>query len=270
MKNDILTAGEVVMREGVVGRININDYSATGGNLILTNLRIIYVITKHKEIDCVISLSEIARKENKFDIYSDTPNVVKIRLKSGMLYEFSVKKGEKSLWEADIEKAIDEYMKKYPPSVTGKTPIEETIELEEISEEIEEIEEQSLQYAGQQNDTILTTKKDINSLAVIAAVLSPIAGIFFKHGFWLFLLIGIGFCYWDESVLHHSGHDTMKLTKAYLIPVYLFKRARMLGTGMEYFVLWILTFIIGIIGSFTNLHFWIKLLEIIKEIATKS
>ena len=104
----------------------------------------------------------------------------------------------------------------------------------------------------------------------LLVIIAPIAGIFFEHGFLLFLLIGIGFCYWDESILHHSGYDTLSFNKQFIIPVYLFKRARLLKKGMEYFILWILTFITGIIFTFTSLSFWIKLLETIQTMITQS
>lgn len=277
VKNDILMGNEVVIRESAAGRINVSDGTASGGNLILTNLRIIYVITKHTEIDCVVPLSEVAKKADKFDIYSNTPNVVKIGTKSGMLYEFSVRKGEKSLWEKDMEKTISEYIEKYPVD-------EPELELEEVIEEIEEVEEmgeaeesshkQEVTKTKTAKNTVTQIKTDasnistVKSLAVIAAVAAPLAGIFFKHGFWIFLIMGMGFCYWDESVLHHSGYNTLKLGKGYLIPVYLFKRAKMLKTGMEYFVVWIVTFIIGVIGSFTNIPFWIRLFEAIQTMST--
>lgn len=269
MRNDILIAGETVIREGIANRITINRNCATGGYLILTNLRMIYIITKHKEIDCIIPFSEVAHKEADFDIYSDIPNIVKIRDKNGFLYEFSVRKGEKSLWESDIKKALVEYEQKHPLEESNLEEIVEEQEGADTLQEIIDVTETASDKSSEKIGSVAEEKAATSPLAIICVVIAPIAGIFFEYGFWLFLLIGIGFCYWDESILYHSGYDTLSLTKTYLIPVYLFKRARLLKRGMEYFVLWFFSFFIGIVFTFTSLSFWIKLLETLQTIITQ-
>jgi len=61
--------------------------------------------------------------------------------------------------------------------------------------------------------------------------------------FYISLLINIGLGYLDERTLKNAGVDTRAYGKmAWLIPVYLWKRAKALGQTPAYFWCWIVTF----------------------------
>ncbi len=45
-----------------------------------------------------------------------------------------------------------------------------------------------------------------------------------------------GLSYIDEKKLKASGYDTKSLGSIWIIPVYLFKRAKMLGQSYGYFI----------------------------------
>jgi hypothetical protein len=81
--------------------------------------------------------------------------------------------------------------------------------------------------------------------------LSPIVGIFFEMlgivliGMpWLIFpdVIALALCiylaYVDQRRLKAAGHDTSKMGPPWLVPVYLFKRARMLEHKLTYFIVW--------------------------------
>jgi TusA-related sulfurtransferase len=59
------------------------------------------------------------------------------------------------------------------------------------------------------------------------------------------LFLNILICAADYSVLKNAGHDTKKFGGwAWLVPVYLFKRAKSLNQGEGYFVTWMICFVI--------------------------
>ena len=47
---------------------------------------------------------------------------------------------------------------------------------------------------------------------------------------------------WDEKKLKAAGHDTLGMGAAWIVPVYLYKRARVLRQSNGYFVVWCVTF----------------------------
>jgi hypothetical protein len=89
------------------------------------------------------------------------------------------------------------------------------------------------------------------NLIVWLLALSPIVGIFFEMlgivliGMpWLIvpdvvaLALSIYLGYADQRKLKAMGHDTSRLGPPWLVPIYLFKRARMLKHKLTYFIVW--------------------------------
>jgi hypothetical protein len=81
--------------------------------------------------------------------------------------------------------------------------------------------------------------------------LSPIVGIFFElTGFVLIglpipilpdvvvLALSIALGYADQKKLRAIGYDTSKIGSPWLVPIYLFKRARLLKHPLSYFIVW--------------------------------
>jgi len=87
-----------------------------------------------------------------------------------------------------------------------------------------------------------------------------VAGLIYKNAFraalaqqsgtfwWVTLAINIGLCWLDERNLRAAGIDTSKFGKmVWLIPVYLYQRAKALDHTLAYFVVWIVCFVILVI-----------------------
>jgi len=58
------------------------------------------------------------------------------------------------------------------------------------------------------------------------------------------LIINIVFCYMDAGNLKKQGFDTSNIM-AWLVPVYLYKRAKLLNQNMAYFAVWCVLFSIS-------------------------
>ena len=89
------------------------------------------------------------------------------------------------------------------------------------------------------------------NLIVWLSALSPIVGIFFEMlgivligAPWLIvpdvIALGLSVClaYLDRKKLDAKGYDRSKLGPPWLVPIYLFKRARMLKHKLTYFIVW--------------------------------
>lgn len=66
---------------------------------------------------------------------------------------------------------------------------------------------------------------------------------------WLVLMANIGLCVADEKNLKAAGYDAPHLGWTLLIPVYLWKRATILGQKKNYFYAWIIVFVISMIAG---------------------
>jgi len=66
--------------------------------------------------------------------------------------------------------------------------------------------------------------------------------------FWyITLLLNISLSYWDEKRLKNAGINTSKFSGfVWLVPVYLFQRAKSLKQSKAYFIVWIVMFILVI------------------------
>ncbi|MGL5126416.1 MAG: DUF4339 domain-containing protein [Fusobacteriaceae bacterium] len=59
------------------------------------------------------------------------------------------------------------------------------------------------------------------------------------------LAINLAICYYDEKLLRKAGHNIDKV-QSYLIPVYLFKRAKLLKHSNAYAITWIVLFVLSL------------------------
>lgn len=60
---------------------------------------------------------------------------------------------------------------------------------------------------------------------------------------WLTVVLNIGLSLLDERRLKKAGYDTREMGASWLVPVYLYKRARVLGQKPVHFVGWMICFI---------------------------
>jgi len=62
--------------------------------------------------------------------------------------------------------------------------------------------------------------------------------------FWFVsLALNIALCYWDARKLRQAGHDTAKFKGwVWLVPVYLYQRAKAMKQNLAYFIVWIVCF----------------------------
>ena len=95
------------------------------------------------------------------------------------------------------------------------------------------------------------TVASASNLIIWILALSPIVGIFFElTGFVLLglpvpilpdiavIALSIYFGYADQKKLKAIGHDTSKMGPPWLVPIYLFKRARILKHKLSYLIVW--------------------------------
>ena len=66
--------------------------------------------------------------------------------------------------------------------------------------------------------------------------------------FWVTLILNIVLSVLDEKNLQKSHIDTAPFGSAFLVPVYLFKRAKVLNQNMAYFIVWIACFAVALIS----------------------
>jgi hypothetical protein len=78
----------------------------------------------------------------------------------------------------------------------------------------------------------------------------PAIGALFEFGTLLFLVLNILLCILDEKNLKKAGYNTESLGSVWLIPVYLYKRARYLKHSLAYFIVWCVAFGLSFLGFF--------------------
>lgn len=76
----------------------------------------------------------------------------------------------------------------------------------------------------------------------IEGLISGLTGISQDYLFFITLGLNIFLCTLDEKKLTEAGHDTSDMGSVWLVPVYLFKRAKKLGHNYAYFIVWCVIF----------------------------
>lgn len=69
--------------------------------------------------------------------------------------------------------------------------------------------------------------------------------------FWyITIILYLGLSYWDEYLLKKAGTNTNKFKGfVWLIPVYLFQRAKALKHNQAYFIVWIMCFLFALVAA---------------------
>jgi hypothetical protein len=86
--------------------------------------------------------------------------------------------------------------------------------------------------------------------AFAAGFLAGLTTVGVDKFWWTTLALNIGLSIADEKRLKKAGHDTSKMGQAWLVPVYLFKRAKILRQNNAYFIVWIVLFGLSLIDVF--------------------
>ena len=84
---------------------------------------------------------------------------------------------------------------------------------------------------------------------ILEGIVSEAAGIPAESLWFITLLLNIVLGYIDENKLKAAGHDTSEMGGAWLVPVYLFKRAKVLKHNYAYFIVWCVLFGLMLFGS---------------------
>ncbi|MFU0833964.1 MAG: hypothetical protein ACFWUC_13640 [Oscillospiraceae bacterium] len=80
--------------------------------------------------------------------------------------------------------------------------------------------------------------------SIIEYIVAVSIGVGSESLWFITLGLNIWLCSLDEKKLKAAGYNTQKIGSAWLIPAYLFKRAKMLGQSNGYAIVWCITFAI--------------------------
>ena len=64
---------------------------------------------------------------------------------------------------------------------------------------------------------------------------------------WVTLALNVVLSLMDERRLKGAGYDTARMGSAWLVPVYLYKRAQVLNQNLAYFITWVVCFAVSLI-----------------------
>jgi hypothetical protein len=62
------------------------------------------------------------------------------------------------------------------------------------------------------------------------------------HFWWIVIILNIALSLLDERKLKKAGYQTSKMGSAWLVPIYLYKRATTLKQNLGYFFVWLACF----------------------------
>lgn len=83
----------------------------------------------------------------------------------------------------------------------------------------------------------------------LAGVLAGATGRSINSFWWTTLVLNVGISMADERMLKKAGHPTDRMGGAWLVPVYLYKRAKVLGQGNACFIVWIVLFVLSLFSD---------------------
>lgn len=66
---------------------------------------------------------------------------------------------------------------------------------------------------------------------------------------WTTLVLNVALSIADEKKLKKAGHDTAAMGMAFIVPVYLFKRAKVLKQSNSYFIVWVVLFVLSLLAD---------------------
>ena len=67
---------------------------------------------------------------------------------------------------------------------------------------------------------------------------------------WVTLVLNIVLSIADEKKLKQAGHRTDQMGPSFIVPVYLFKRAKILQQSNNYFIVWLVLFVLTLFADF--------------------
>jgi len=82
---------------------------------------------------------------------------------------------------------------------------------------------------------------------ILELLIADVAEISANSLWFVTLALNIGFSSLDEKWLQKAGHDTSRMGSSWIVPVYLFKRSRILKQSSAYFVVWIVCIVLVIL-----------------------
>lgn len=100
------------------------------------------------------------------------------------------------------------------------------------------------------NEQEVGKKGDVDNTLMWIQAFMPVLGAFFMFGSLAIFLINSIISYFDCEKLKKAGYDVEALGSSWLVPVYLYKRAKYFGHGKGYFVTWCIAFILSFWGTF--------------------
>ncbi|MBF0530738.1 MAG: hypothetical protein HQK55_16025 [Deltaproteobacteria bacterium] len=82
--------------------------------------------------------------------------------------------------------------------------------------------------------------------AILQAFLSGLLSAELNRLWWVTIALNVGLSYFDDYNLKSAGHDTRSFGGwAWLVPVYLYKRATALKQSKGYFIVWMCCFLLS-------------------------
>jgi len=74
--------------------------------------------------------------------------------------------------------------------------------------------------------------------AILQAMVSNFIGVDYGHLMFVFIIINLGLAYYDIDRLKLTGEYSSTLGSPAFVPLYLYKRAKLLGHSYSYAVIW--------------------------------
>jgi hypothetical protein len=110
------------------------------------------------------------------------------------------------------------------------------------------------QIVKKENDQNPKTSPPVKNTLVWILACLPIIGAFFEFGTIVFLIITIILCSVDAKNLRKLGYEDKSIGGSWLVPVYLYNRAKYFNHNKGYFVMWCITFFLSLFGFWEG--FW--------------
>jgi len=74
--------------------------------------------------------------------------------------------------------------------------------------------------------------------AILQAIISNLAGVDYGHLMIVFIIVNLGLAYYDEDRLKLTGEYNSTLGSPALVPLYLYRRAKLLNHSYSYAIVW--------------------------------
>lgn len=96
------------------------------------------------------------------------------------------------------------------------------------------------------------SKKDkVDNTLIWIQAFMPALGALFMFGTLVTFFINSLVLYFDCQKLEKAGYDVKELGSSWVVPVYIYKRAKYFNHGNGYFITWCVTFGLSFLGFFS-------------------